>query len=58
MAKTAMPYLEDARSRVNAQCASLEAWQIIAYTFGVTLILISIYNFIFDAEKSECKTIS
>lgn len=46
------PYVEDARLKVNAGCAQLEGWQIIAYTFGVTLILVSIYNFIFDEEKS------
>ena len=48
-----IPYLNEARIHVNTVCAGLEAWQIILYTLGVTLILVSIYNFIFDEEKSK-----
>ncbi|XP_060576368.1 sphingosine-1-phosphate lyase 1-like, partial [Ruditapes philippinarum] len=50
--RTVVPYLEDARVKVNGACDQVEGWQVIAYTFGFTLILISLYNFIFDEEKS------
>ncbi|XP_052766123.1 sphingosine-1-phosphate lyase 1-like isoform X1 [Mya arenaria] len=50
--ETVAPYLEDVRVKVNTSCSQLEGWQIIAYTFGLTLILVSIYNFLFDEEKS------
>ena len=51
--ETVLPYLNDARLYVNSQCAGLEAWQIIFYTVGLTLIIVSLYNFIFDEEKSK-----
>ena len=51
--ETVLPYLNDARIHINTACTQLEAWQIILYTVGVTLILVSVYNFIFDEEKSK-----
>ena len=51
--ETVVPYLNDARVHINTVCAQLEAWQIILYTVGVTFILVSVYNFIFDEEKSK-----
>ncbi|KAL4241054.1 Sphingosine-1-phosphate lyase 1 [Mactra antiquata] len=50
--RTVAPYVEEARLKVNASCEQLEGWQIIAYTFGFTLILVSIYSYLFDHEKS------
>lgn len=47
-----LPYLNDARIHVNTACVGLEAWQIILFTLGATLILMSLYNYIFDEEKS------
>lgn len=51
--KTVAPYVEDARVKVNGACDQIEGWQIIAYTFGFTLIFVFLYNFIFDEERSK-----
>ncbi|KAH3871561.1 sphingosine-1-phosphate lyase 1-like [Dreissena polymorpha] len=50
VAQNVAPYLEEARLKVNASCQQFEGWQIIAFTFGVTLMLVSVYQWIFDEE--------
>ena len=47
------PYLEVARSHINDTCAGLEPWQIIAFTFGITVLVFWIWDFLFQQEKSE-----
>ena len=49
----AQEYADIARVRVNKSCQGLEAWQIITFTFGVTLLLTWIYDFLF--QQDECK---
>ncbi|XP_071479560.1 sphingosine-1-phosphate lyase 1-like [Diadema antillarum] len=39
-------YLDQARHQVNELCSGLEAWQVIAYSIGITLILTWLYSFL------------
>ena len=47
------PYTELSRLHVNDFCKGLEPWQIIAYTFGFTLILTWLWDFLFQPEESK-----
>ncbi|XP_790556.2 sphingosine-1-phosphate lyase 1 [Strongylocentrotus purpuratus] len=42
----ALLYADETRRKVNELCSGLEAWQIIAYSVGVTLLLNWLYNFL------------
>jgi hypothetical protein len=46
-------YAEITRVHVNEWCHDLEPWQVIAYTFGFTLIFVWIWEFLFKPEESE-----
>ncbi|XP_074648039.1 sphingosine-1-phosphate lyase 1-like [Tubulanus polymorphus] len=41
------PYIELARLHINERCNGLEAWQIIFYTFGITMILVWLHGQLF-----------
>ena len=45
------PYAEVARVYVNDSCAGLESWQVIAYTFAVTLLAVWLLDFLFQEES-------
>ena len=47
------PYLEEARIHTNQMCRGLEAWQIIAFTFGATMLLLWIWDFLFKPDQSK-----
>ena len=56
----ARPYLDIAyeytvmtRDHINKSCQGLEAWQIITLTFGVTLLLTWLHDFIFEQDESK-----
>ncbi len=49
------PYLEILRVHINESCRGLESWQVIAFTFGVTMVLMWTWSFLFKPDK--CKTI-
>ncbi len=44
-------YVEDLRISINTICTGLEAWQIIAFTFGFTLLAVWLYDFLFQEES-------
>ena len=48
-----IPYLELARLHINESCKGLEAWQIGAYAVGLTLIVVWIWEFLFQPDDSE-----
>ncbi len=56
--KEAQPYLEilkvyaeDLRISINTTCSGLEAWQIIAFTFGFTLLAVWLYDFLLQEDS-------
>ena len=46
-------YADQARGKVNDLCSGLEAWQVMAYSVGVTLLLVWLYNFLFHPRLSK-----
>ncbi|XP_053548006.1 sphingosine-1-phosphate lyase 1 [Bombina bombina] len=46
-----LSYLSDARSFVNGRCKDIESFSLIAVTVGSTLLLVWLYNFIFQPES-------
>jgi hypothetical protein len=46
-----VPYLDHARIFINKQCTGLEAWQVIFYTLGITLVLVWLRDFLFREES-------
>mgnify|MGYP001550980424 CR=1 FL=1 len=50
-AKQLKPHIQVILYEINHACRGLEPWQIIAFTFGVTLILTWIYDFLFQEES-------
>ncbi|MEE6488538.1 hypothetical protein FKM82_015257 [Ascaphus truei] len=53
----ALTHLSEARSFVNERCKGIESCHLIALTFGATLLLVWVYEFIFQADslRSRCK---
>ena len=54
--EVAREYADMARVHVNKSCQGLEAWQIITLTFGVTLLLTWINDFLFQQDECKCST--
>ncbi|XP_070544645.1 sphingosine-1-phosphate lyase 1-like [Ptychodera flava] len=43
-------YLNKAKDEINSYCSGMEAWQIVLYTLGLTLVVVWLYRFLFDHE--------
>ncbi|KAL8608978.1 hypothetical protein ACOMHN_062861 [Nucella lapillus] len=46
------PVLESCKSFVNGACKDLEPWQIVLYTCGTTVVVLSLRDFLFQEDES------
>lgn len=45
------------KDKINSVCQNLQPWQVVLYTCGTTVVVISVKNFLFNEEEGELMTI-